>query len=435
MTDLTDRLMRYTTPDQRELIRLIAREANGLGMHAYLVGGFVRDLLLGQMVNDFDIVVEGNAITLGRFLVKKYGGRLTPHFPFKTATWFLPETLDVHPRIWDLTSARSETYARPAALPVVTLGTLHDDLHRRDFTINAMALCLDTGCFGTLIDPLGGRADLEQGVIRALHRRSFIDDPTRLFRAMRYAVRYAFHLDPDTAALIPAALPYVDALSAERLRHELDLIFEEDNPTPVLERLLEAGILQAIRPPLPAEAADLNRIRRIHSLPRPTLRFAASSLTALRDARWMAWLMALPIREIRSIARRMHFTADLKKNILAAASIFHNLDSLADCSPSLCTAWLEGFPDQAIEVVALCLPPGKARTQLWNYLEKWKMVRPLTDGETLKAFGLPPGPIYRELLWQLRAAWLDGKISSKEEEEALLARLIADAQKPISPER
>ncbi len=425
MTDITERLTRFTTPEQRELIHLIAREANRLGMHAYLVGGFVRDLLLGRMVNDFDIVVVGNAITLCRSLVKKYGGRLTPHILFKTATWFLPETFAGHPRVWDLTSARLETYARPAALPTVTLGTLHDDLRRRDFTINAMALCLDSDCFGVLIDPLGGRADLEHGLIRVIHPRSFIDDPTRLFRAVRYAVRYGFRLAPETAALIPDALPYVDDLSPERLRHELDLIFEEGQPTRILERLFALGILQSIYPPLPSSKADLARLRRIRFPSQATSSSETPDLP-LHEARWIAWLMALPTKEIRAIARRLHFTADLKKKVLAASSIFHNLDAMGGWTPSLCTAWLEGFPDQAIQVVSLCLPAVKARDCLKNYLEQWKTVRPLTNGETLKALGLPPGPLYKEWLWQLRAAWLDGAISTAAEEEMLLHKLIEE---------
>ncbi|MCB1602931.1 MAG: CCA tRNA nucleotidyltransferase, partial [Xanthomonadales bacterium] len=169
-----------------------------LNMPCYLVGGFVRDLLLKQPVNDFDFVVEGDAIKLGKQLVKTFGGKLTPHFKFHTAIWHLPSTFNLQPATLDLITARKEMYEKPGALPTVTPSNIEDDLRRRDFTINAMAVRLDGEGFGEVLDPLDGQADLERGVIRVLHPNSFMDDPTRIFRAIRYEGRYSFTLEPST---------------------------------------------------------------------------------------------------------------------------------------------------------------------------------------------------------------------------------------------
>ena len=157
------------------------------GLPLYIVGGSVRDLVLGHRLNDFDLTLEGNAIALARSLASKHGGTITAHIKFGTANWLLPDHLKIdHPTL-DLVSARSETYKHPVALPTVKLGSIADDLRRRDFTINAMAIRLDGSHFGELRDDLNGMEDLQNGIIRILYPRSFIDDPTRMYRAVRYA--------------------------------------------------------------------------------------------------------------------------------------------------------------------------------------------------------------------------------------------------------
>ncbi len=155
------------------LLSNIADQAASLGMPCYVVGGFVRDLLLGKPVNDLDIIVEGDAIELGTALVKKHGGKLTPHTKFRTAIWRLPSSFIIYPSSLDLITARKETYKTAGALPTIKPSTIDDDLRRRDFTINAIAIRLDGDYFGELLDPLNGQDDLEKGIIRVLHPRSF----------------------------------------------------------------------------------------------------------------------------------------------------------------------------------------------------------------------------------------------------------------------
>jgi len=429
MTDRLD-IPRFIPTSRLVLLRQVAALSAHLGLPAYLVGGFVRDALLKQPINDFDLVVEGDAVKLGRALVKQFGGRLTVHAPFKTATWFLPagvgsrygteehrpystpeSTID----FIDLISARSETYARPAALPTVKLGTLADDLRRRDFTINALAVRLDGDHFGELSDPLGGRADLQRGLVRVLHPNSFVDDPTRLLRAVRYAERYGFKIESGSEALIPLALEYVDKLSPERLRHELDLILGEENAVPMMEKLWASGIVRCVRPALPSEEAARKRFGATRRLP--------SSVEDPVQFRWMVWLMDATPAQFRALAKRLHFTADLAKKVAAAASIYNDLESFKGTRPSECAARLDGLPEEAIRAVSLCADE-ETRALLEMYLTKWKDVKPFADGDALQRMGVPFGPRVGEILWCLRAAWLDGEVTSEAGEREWLAGVL-----------
>ena len=412
LTDHHLDIPRFILTSRLSLLRQVAALSADLGSPVYLVGGLVRDALLEKPINDFDIVIEGDATKLGRALVKQFGGRVTVHAPFKTATWFPPNRPSTSLRsaqgadeFIDLISARSETYAHPAALPTVKLGTLADDLRRRDFTINAMAVRLDGEHFGELTDPLGGREDLARKLVRVLHPNSFVDDPTRLFRAVRYAGRYGFKIESETELPIPNALKYVDKLSPERLRHELDLIFEEPNAVPMMEKLWALEIVQSVRPALPSDEATRGRFQRAGSPP--------SSVGNLIHFRWAVWLMGLSGKEICALSKRLHFTAELTKKTVAASSVFADLDSIASLRPSGCVRRLDGLPDDGILAASVCAE-GEARAKLEMYLSKWKQLRPFTDGEALEKMGVPFGPRSGEILWRLRAAWVDGEVTSEE---------------------
>ena len=239
MPDLVDLL----TSPQRAILYAILHTAAERGASVYLVGGAVRDWLLGlPAIDDLDFVIEGDAIALADQLHRRHGGEINAYAKFGTATW-------QHDGVTvDLATARREEYPRPAALPIVFPSDLPTDLRRRDFTINAIALNLQDGA---LIDPLGGREDLRQGVMRVIHPHSFIDDPTRMLRGARYAARFDFHLEPETQAALAAGLPYLRALSGERMKYDLELIFEERAPEGALQRLRAWGCFQAIGIPVP----------------------------------------------------------------------------------------------------------------------------------------------------------------------------------------
>ncbi len=220
------------------------REIGGIGgEHVYLVGGSVRDMLLKRPIIDIDIVVEGDAIIVAKQLQKRWNGKLQIHPQFGTAT-VTPENPD-KPKI-DFVTARSETYQKPATLPKVEPGTITDDLLRRDFTINALAMSLDANTYGNVIDISGGLDDLKSGTVRVLHNRSYTDDPTRIFRACRYAGRFNFQITDSDGLLIQEAISLISQLSGERIRNEIERVFVEANVSEIVQLLNHFGVFKAI---------------------------------------------------------------------------------------------------------------------------------------------------------------------------------------------
>ena len=213
------------------------------GKNAYLVGGFVRDLLLKRPSLDIDIVVEGDAIRVAETMCDQWSGTLEAHSQFGTAT-VTHGNIDL-PKV-DFVTARRETYQDAGTLPIVQRGTITDDLHRRDFSINALAMRLDLKAFGTIVDKTGGLQDLEAGIIRVLHNRSFIDDPTRIFRAARYAGRYGFRIAETDDVLIREALPILAQLSGERIRNEIDSVLLEKDAAKIVQHLTQLGVWEIV---------------------------------------------------------------------------------------------------------------------------------------------------------------------------------------------
>lgn len=242
------------TPEGRVLFEAVVDYAENEGLRAFLVGGTVRDLLLGQVSLDVDITIEGDAVALAGRVAEKTGARLAKTTEFGTATLALsrgsPQT-DHHRNFrLDLATARAETYARPGALPKVRASTIEDDLLRRDFPINAIALQLTGDARGKLLDPTGGCADLRAGLVRVLHDESFQDDATRLLRAARYETRFGFHIEERTLDLVARDVQFLDRISGTRIRQELQRTFAEVAPERPLARMDELGVLRAIHPAL-----------------------------------------------------------------------------------------------------------------------------------------------------------------------------------------
>jgi tRNA nucleotidyltransferase (CCA-adding enzyme) len=414
-------LERSLSKQMLTLLRNVADTAGARQLPLYLVGGFVRDLMLGIPATDFDLVVEGDAIAFAKALAAQYGGRVTAHVRFGTAQWF---HLDSDRHALDFISTRSETYTHPGALPSVKFGRLRDDLARRDFTINTLALRLDGEHWGELHDELGGLNDLKSGLVRVLHPQSFLDDPTRLFRAVRYEQRYGFQIVPETLRLIPPARPLIGSLSAERIRHELDLILNEEKAAAMLKSLAELDLLQPVHPALAWN--DQKRVRFINGWQTALEgNIKAIPSSAGRDfLNWHFWLLDLPLNGIESLEQRLHFHAKLQGSLLAASALFADLFSLTKIKPSQCVARLEGMPLTAVYAVFLSVPEGEARQNLLKYLENWRYVKPKTNGHDLQKRGLPPGPRYQKVLSRLRQAWLDGEVGTEGEEITMLEKLL-----------
>jgi tRNA nucleotidyltransferase (CCA-adding enzyme) len=382
----------------------------------YLVGGTVRDILLGEQSFDVDIAVEGDAIELARRIGRELGGRVRPHEKFGTAVVLYAN----HERI-DVVTARTEFYDAPAALPTVEHATIREDLFRRDFTINAMAGSLKGDDFGRLVDPFGGRRDLEEGMIRLLHNLSFIDDPTRIFRAIRYENRYGFQMDASTARLARGCIEMglVGDLSGSRLRDELVALLEEDDVGHTILRLAELGADRAIHPHLAADDEAVGLAARIGELaeelhvdvPAWRLRLAVLARRLPPDEAY-AWLDRLSMR--RRDAERIVST------ITVAPRLVERLRGSTD--PADVVALADPYaPDAPLFGLALADLPA-----LRDYFARLRNVRLDITGADLADLGLAESPRVGEVLGELRRRKLRGDLDGRETELAAARELIGE---------
>ncbi len=413
-------------------------------MAIFIVGGFVRDLLLGYPSLDFDIVVEGDAIELAKGIQAKFGGRFTVHERFGTAKWFLGSLTnrnhqssgsgdgqstnsDQLPETLDFITARREFYTHPTALPTVESGSIKLDLHRRDFTINTLAIRLDGQHFGDLHDYWGGYNDLRQKLVRVLHSLSFIDDPTRILRAVRYEQRYDFALGQRTRQLLIAALPMIERISGDRVRHEIDKIISEEKALQILDRLQELGILEFIHPDLVWDDWIKAHIANTKPIPpewalEPNLKgFPLNQILA-----YAIWLIRLPVDRARKVTKRLRVSSTIAETVQSACSLWVDLHAIAGAKPSIFTARLDKVSTAAIYSVFCACDDDGIKTKILTYITDWQYVTQKTTGYDLEAKHLPPGPIYKEILTRLRNAWLDGELLTAEDESNLLVNLLDD---------
>ena len=381
----------------------IARIANDSGFKSYLVGGPVRDRMLGVPTSDLDVAVVGDAVTVAQKLAADIGGRLTVHQRFGTAT------VDTPSITIDLVTARRETYRAPGALPDVEPGGIEDDLGRRDFTINAMAMPLPAAT-GELVDPHGGRSDLDAGLIRALHPGSFRDDPTRILRAVRYAARFGFAIESETASLMSDALAArgLSTVTGDRLRHELERTLQEFDPTAPLRLADDSGVLSAIHPALTAR-----------HLPDD-----GAPVTLLAWLAVMAW--PLSADEGAALGARLNAPSDWTRVIGDTARVRAMAPALGrSTKPSQVCALLDGLAPDALRA-AIVMADSQVADPVRRYLSEWWSVAPRLRGADLLALGVPAGPAMGEALRELRRARLDGETHSVPDEQEL-ARKWAQA--------
>lgn len=423
------------------LIDLIAAHANTLGVSVYLVGGIVRDLLLKRRNFDIDFVVEAHngrqltAIDVARALVGECGGQVSAFQPFGTAQWRLDETvaakLDAAPGDLpdhiDFATTRYEYYEHPTALPTVYSGSIKLDLLRRDFTINTLAVQISPASLrGRILDYYGGLQDLRDGLIRVLHSLSFVDDPTRILRAVRFAARLDFEIEARTAELIQTALPMLRRITGSRIRNELALIMREANPSAGFQKLAWLGALEAIHPALKRD--------RLTFLPHPLDRLLASppwtlaAPVALDDLHWHVLLGRLPRPDLVEVCERLMMGERLTRSIGHTHAIIEAAAKLPTLKPSEADALLRGADETALlaawQIIGWFPGGGEASAIVERYAREWRAVRPLTNGHSLQALGLKPGPCYAVILGRLRAARLDGDITDAAGEAALVKELL-----------
>ncbi len=438
--NLTEKLAAALPPTRLALLQQIAETALGLHFPVYVVGGFVRDLLLDLPGLDFDIVVEGDAIALAQKLRQDHGGRVVAHDRFGTAKWQiqdvqarllqnlgLPGDATGLPDSLDLITARTEFYDRPTALPTVERSSIKLDLHRRDFTINTLALRLDGRHYGDLYDYWGGLGDLDNRLVRVLHSLSFIDDPTRMLRAVRFEQRFDFEIETRTRDLLAQAHDLLHQVTGERLRHEFDLIFAEPRAAAMMARLDNLDLLGAIHPALSWDA-ERSRIFELLIQPRDviwSLPEKVGGLPLRGVLGYLAWLGRYPVEMLDAIGDTLRFSRPLLMVVKYHSRLVRQLPALARSRPSEITAWLDDVPQVVLYALAVNADPLNEYPALAAYVTHWQKIQPLTDGAALRQRGLPPGPTYRTVLARLRAAWLDGDVRTPDQEQELLELLLA----------
>lgn len=417
----------------------ILEKAGALGRSrqtpVYVVGGFVRDLLLKTPNHDIDLVVEGDGIGFARAFAGVLGGRVRVHKKFLTSVVIFPGAGGKEERV-DVATARLEYYESPAALPTVEHSSIKMDLYRRDFTINALAIRLDCEPMGEIVDFFGGQKDIRDRVIRVLHTLSFVEDPTRCLRAVRFEQRYHFRIGPATEKLIKndVSLKLLDKLSPSRLFNEFEHICAEETAILCIRRLHELGILQAIHPQLSINPDRKEMLIR-------TAKVMAWYRLLYIDEEMRPWLVyflvlcsSLTYAVTLEVFRRLGIPPALKNEVLGcrekARSLRSSLKRLT-ATPgfrvsALC-AMLRPLPVEFVLYLMADMEVPETRRALSRYITVWRTEKPGVDGSDLKKLGLAPGPAYGVILQRLLEAKLDGTAASPEEQLALARELTGQA--------
>ena len=429
--DLTQRLPRRIVLLLRRLGRLADEEGIGL----FLVGGVVRDLLLKRSNFDLDLTVEGDGVAFARLVANRCRAGLALFERFSTARLVLPNGLKV-----DIASTRRESYANPAALPDVVTASLEEDLFRRDFTINAMAIQLNAGCWGQFRDPYGGRRDLKNKILRVLHDQSFVDDPTRIFRAIRFAERFRFRLNAHTARLLKQAARtnLVGDLSGPRLANEIFALMREDRPDAAIASLRRFRLLRFLHPRL----SPGRRTEGVMAMIPKTIRWWIHHCPEASLNRPLIWASALFADAAPSVIsgsiERLQLPAGHARVLEWAGEktnrIADRLASDALLRPSQVYRLLSRLPDEALALVVakgLAGTRGVARAEtrrltrrVKRFLTRDRHTTTTINGETLKQLGLEPGPHFKKILERLLEERLDGRITTAAQERDRARRLV-----------
>ncbi len=415
--------------ERRLLLRKLGEVGDELGLSVYAVGGFVRDLLLGIDNLDIDVTVEGDGIFFAERFAQHHACRVRSHKKFGTAVLVFPDGRKI-----DVASTRLEYYESPGALPTVERASLRHDLYRRDFTINTLALCINSDRFGRMTDHFGGQQDIQERNVRVLHNLSFVEDPTRVFRAIRFEQRLGFHIAPHTEKLIRSAvrMHLLDKLGGERLFSELAHILREKEPTAAIGRMSALGLLPFIHPALKLVPATERVLREAGQV------MAWFRLLYLDDPceQWQVYLLAmfdgLKPDEFIDACRRLSVPGRFAAQLQSQRCLVHKtLDAVkrrlkhpSDVRNSELFAWFSVFSLEMLLYLASRASSEQIRRFVSFYLTRLRGVAPLLDGNDLCALGLQPGPGFGKIKERLLQAKLDGEVESREDELVLVRSLL-----------
>jgi len=425
--DVTELLRSRMPPENLRILRALGELADRRGTSAYVVGGVVRDLLLDIPNEDLDVVVEEPAELFASAAAQTLGGSVKAHTRFGTAILVVPDGRKV-----DLATARSEIYERPGALPLVRPGGIREDLRRRDFTINSMAVRINRSGFGTLFDFFSGTRDLEEGRLRVLTEHSFVDDPTRILRGVRFAARFGFSFDDATERLLKKSIREggLDTVSGERIMNEIVLILKERRPWPPVGRLIDWSILEAIHSAwkladdLEHTFAEIERLV-------PT---AVGAGTISADSVWSVYLTAM-LEPVRPPSRaRILERLRAGRHVLGLAQGLERLEGEAlrvlvserEIRRSEIYRAAQPLAPEVLLVAMATRPGTRVAQRVALFLTELRDTRVAIDGKDLADLGVPEGPRVGEILDALLDARLDGTVASEDEERAFAAELAKE---------
>jgi tRNA nucleotidyltransferase (CCA-adding enzyme) len=413
------------------LLREIGQLGDERGCQVYVVGGVVRDLLLGHVTLDLDLAVEGDGIAFARAVSDRYRAGLAVFERFATARLAFPDGLKM-----DIATTRRESYAQPAVLPTVQPASIEEDLYRRDFTINAIAMQLNPGQFGRLLDAYGGQRDLRARTIRVLHVGSFQDDPTRIFRAIRFEQRFGFRLERTTLRLLAqsASTNLIQQLSGPRLQNEILLLFAEHDPARAISRMAQLKLLRFLHRRL----CYTKNVKRVVTAVPKALAWWARRFPDSVIARPIVYLMALSSESspvvVAAMIRRFALSREQAKNVSAGGSrvdrAVKKLTGKGTVRPSQVYRLFTDFSDEALVLLLakqVSRQQGVRLSLVKRYLVAYvknRTIKTALTGRDLQTLGLKPGPQYKTILGKLLDARIDGMITTEADERAFLQKRL-----------
>jgi len=427
-------LLRRLPQERLSLLRELGNLADEGGVSLYLVGGVARDLLLKRETWDLDLTVEGDGIAFARLVAHRYGAGLAVFERFGTARLAFPDGLKM-----DIATTRRESYAQPAVLPTVQPASIEEDLTRRDFSINAIAVQLNPRQFGRLLDPYGGQRDLQARTIRVLHGGSFQDDPTRIFRAIRFEQRFGFRLERTTVRLLAlaASTNLIQQISGPRLQNEILLLFAEHDPVRTIARLAQLKLLRFLHRRL-CYTTKVKRV--VIAVPKAFAWWARRFPDSVID-RPIVYLMALSSQSspvvVAAMIRRLALSRAQAKNVNAAGRrvdrALNRLTNKGTLRPSQVYRLLTDFLDEALVLFLakqVSAQHGMRLSLLKQHLVAYmknRAIKTTLTGRDLQAMGLQPGRQYKTILGKLLDHRIDGMITTEADERALAHRLLKKA--------
>jgi tRNA nucleotidyltransferase (CCA-adding enzyme) len=415
----------------QEILRELGKAADEMGCSVYAVGGFVRDLLLRNHNLDVDIVVEGDGIQFAEYVAERHPCKIRTNRRFGTAALRFSDNLKV-----DVATARLEYYDSPAALPTVELSSIKTDLYRRDFTINTLAIKLNGEWFGELVDFFGAQRDIKEKVIRVLHNLSFVEDPTRILRAIRFEQRFGFQLGKQTQNLIKNAVKmgFLDRLSGRRIFAELVLIINEEDPIPILRRMRDLGLLKVIHLTIPWDKETESLLENIKNV------ISWYDLLFLEEEfeKWRVYFYglvdSLAENEVVDVCQRLSLSAKNREKITrgraevekALKEMARRADSKRRVQRSEMYELLEPLSTEM--KLFMMAKTTKRETKQWIslFFTTLQEQQPLLKGRDLIRLGVRPGPIMKEILADLLRARLDRRIKTRDDEVDYVKRTYID---------